>query len=247
MEGRDLTDHGDFHPGLWMSFADVNGSDYWRLKAPVKLEEFIEKPSGNSGHSRFAVRLAYYEQNRPEAILCRELFRCDIHVLPAGYLMLWDSTFSSDTELQFGDIEEMGLGVRMATPLRAACQSTGDISAGQGEIVNSHGDRNEAGVWGAAADWCDYRGEIDGQPCGIAILCHPQNFGPSWFHARDYGLLVANPFGRAAFKQGEKSQVTIKPGDELRLRYGILIHGGASETAVDLPEAYDAYLKLTER
>jgi hypothetical protein len=247
VEGRDLTDHGDFHPGLWMSFADVNGSDYWRLKAPVKLDGFIEKPSSGPGHGRFAVQLAYYEQGRPEAILCRELFRCDIRVLPAGFLILWDSTFSSDAVLAFGDLEEMGLGVRMATALRAASKGAGDILAGQGEIVNSHGDRNEAGAWGVAADWCDYRGELDGEPCGIALMCHPKNFGPSWFHARDYGLLVANPFGRAAFKHGEKSRVAVKPGEDLRLRYGVLIHGDASGAAVNLPAAYNAYLKLAER
>ena len=35
----------------------------------------------------------------------------------------------------------------------------------------------------------------------------PGNFGRSWFQARDYGLLVANPFGRRYFTGGEPSRV----------------------------------------
>jgi hypothetical protein len=44
----------------------------------------------------------------------------------------------------------------------------------------------------------------------------------SWFHVRDYGLMVANPFGQNAFTKGEKSRVEIQRGDSLRLRYTIL-------------------------
>jgi len=33
VEGEDRADHGTYHPGLWMSFGDISGNDYWRLKA----------------------------------------------------------------------------------------------------------------------------------------------------------------------------------------------------------------------
>ena len=65
----------------------------------------------------------------------------------------------------------------------------------------------------------------------MTIFCHPENFRPSWFHARDYGLLAANPFGRAAFNKGEPSKVVVKPGESLRLRYGMLVHAGAARRA----------------
>jgi hypothetical protein len=35
IEGQDVMDHPTFHPGIWMSFGDISGSDYWRLKARV--------------------------------------------------------------------------------------------------------------------------------------------------------------------------------------------------------------------
>ena len=32
IEGQDRVDHGTFHPGIWMAFGDISGSDYWRLE-----------------------------------------------------------------------------------------------------------------------------------------------------------------------------------------------------------------------
>jgi hypothetical protein len=83
-----------------------------------------------------------------------------------------------------------------------------------------------AGTWGQPADWCDYSGSVDGSPLGITLLSDPRNFRPSWWHNRDYGVFVANPFGRAALKQGAPSLVTVKRGETFRLRFGAVLHGG---------------------
>jgi hypothetical protein len=244
VEGRDLTDHATFHPGIWMSFGDINGSDYWRIKAPVTFERFTEEPKGGAGQGGFKARYSYRDQNKPDQTVCNEDFVCQIRVTPAGYLLLWDSTFTSDTEFAFGDQEEMGLGFRMATPLRAERKTQGAIPPGNGEIVNSHGAHNEKEIWGNTADWCDYSGASGDERLGIAILCHPKNFRPSWFHARDYGLLEANPFGRAAFGKGEPSKIIVKPGDSLRLRYGVLVHSSPQDKPTDVAAAYKHYLEL---
>ena len=50
------------------------------------------------------------------------------------------------TGRDFGTQEEMGLGVRLATPLT--------VKSGNGRITNSVGGTNEKGTWGQAADWC---------------------------------------------------------------------------------------------
>jgi hypothetical protein len=80
----------------------------------------------------------------------------------------------------------------------------------------------------------------------MTILCHPENFRPSWFHARDYGLLEANPFGRQSFGKGAASKVIVKPGEKLRLRYGILVHSGPQGSTPDLNQAYAEYATLVE-
>jgi hypothetical protein len=244
IDGQDLVDHGSFHPGLWMSFGDISGSDYWRLKARVRQKEFVEPPKGGPGRGSFVVHNEYLDQKDPSKVVCDETARYIFAVRPEGCLLLWDSIFSSDHEFAFGDQEEMGIGFRIATPLRVGDSGKEQVPAGTGSITSSNGAVNEAEVWGNAADWCDFSGTVAGERVGMTLFCHPNNFRPSWFHARDYGFLEANPFGREAFKKGETSSVVVKPGEKLRMRYGILIHSGPEGSKPDLAGAYQDYLKL---
>ncbi|HEX6962061.1 MAG TPA: DUF6807 family protein [Lacipirellula sp.] len=247
VEGVDSPDHATFHPGLWLSFGDISGSDYWRLAAPVKFDRFLAEPASEEGYGRFAVRFKYLDERNPDEVLCSEDFHCEIQPIEGGCLILWDSTFSSDREYTFGDQEEMGLGFRIATPIRAERNSKIGLKPGNGEIVNSRGGRNEEQIWGKTAVWCDYRGALEGRTVGIAVFPHPENFRPCWFHVRDYGMLVANPFGRQAFGKGEKSAVTVKPGETFRLRYGVFVHASAENQEPDIAGAYNAYLRLARQ
>jgi hypothetical protein len=70
----------------------------------------------------------------------------------------------------------------------------------------------------------------------------PRNFRPSWWHNRDYGVFVANPFGREAMKQGEKSRVEVKKGESFRIRFGALLHSSPMDQPVDLDQAYQDFL-----
>ena len=93
-------------------------------------------------------------------------------------------------------------------------------------MTDSEGRKNGAEIGGNSADWCDYSGTLDGQHVGMTIFCHPDNFRPSWFHARDYGFLAANAFGRAAFHKGEPSKVVVEAG---RIAAAALRHPDAPE------------------
>ena len=74
----------------------------------------------------------------------------------------------------------------------------------------------------------------------MTILCHPDNFRPSWMHARNYGLIAANPFGRKAMRKGTSSKVVVMKGETLRLRYAILVH----DRKMDSSEALVEYLQF---
>ena len=222
VEGTDATDHDTFHPGIWLAFGDLSGADFWRNKATVKHVEFVEKPITQREGGHFVVKNRYMSDDK---VICEETCRITIHARPAGYLILWDSHFTGPDDFYFGDQEEMGLGVRVATPLT--------VKNG-GRMTNSGGQENEMQIWGKQADWCDYSGTIDGRPLGVLLVPDPRNFRRSWFHARDYGFLAANSFGRNAFTGGEKSKVTVRQGQSLRLRYAVLIHSGP----IDLQAAY---------
>lgn len=244
--GQDRMDHPEFHPGVWLAFGDVSGNDYWRLKARVVHDSFRESPKVAEGVGAFAVENHFLSADDPDKTVCREVCRYTIRVLPPGFLLTWDATFASDHEFSFGDQEEMGLGVRVATPLRVERKTDGGLPAGTGSILDAAGRVNETEIWGHAAEWCDYSGEIDGQPAGVAIFAHPENFRPSWWHVRDYGFLTANPFGRAAFRQGPPSQEVVKPGEQLRLRFGLLMHGKLESPSDDLAAAYRAYVEASD-
>ncbi len=221
-EGSELSDHSTMHPGLWMAFGDINGHDFWRNKGRVRHDAFIKEPVDGS----FSVNNIYEADGKS---VCREVCHITIEPVDSGYLLRWTSTFTSPGgEFAFGDQEEMGLGVRVATPLTAKKG---------GQIVNSEGGINEAQVWGKQADWCSYRGEINGHDVSLTLMPHPDNFRQSWFHARDYGLLLANPFGRKAFTNGEPSRVVVKPADALTLQFGVLVTDRTGEVA-DIYRSY---------
>ena len=127
----------------------------------------------------------------------------------------------------------MGLGIRVATPI---------TEKNGGRIAGSTGATTAKGTWGKAFDWCDYSGVIGDRRVGVTLMPDPANFRPSWFHNRDYGLMVANPFGRKAMGQGEPSRVEVKKGERLRMRFGLLLHSAAPEKDVDLAAAYRDFL-----
>lgn len=215
----DSQDHASMHPGIWMAFGDISGHDFWRLKAPVVHHHFVVKPTTQSGGGTFTVENHYMATNSRETV-CVETCRYDILVRPTGYLLICSSEFTSNHDFYFGDQEEMGMGMRVATPLAVV---------NGGRILNSKAQRNGKEVWGKQADWADYSGTKEGRYVGMTLMADPNNFRRSWFHARDYGFIAANPFGVNAFTGGEKSKIHVKAGKSLRIRFGVLVHSNAKD------------------
>ena len=237
-DGVDPTDHARLHPGLWLAFGDLSGHDFWRNKARVDHVAFVQAPSVTEHGGAFTVRNRYMGSDR---VLCEEVCEYTFLPRPAGYLLVWNSTFQSDRDdFWFGDQEEMGLGVRLATPIAVR-------SGKGGRILDSEGRKDEREIWGKQARWCDYSGWVDGVFAGITIMPDPANFRPCWWHARDYGFVAANPFGRAAFAAGPASKVTVRKGAPFHLSYGVLIHANGSAERLDLAAAYQDYLDALHR
>ncbi|MCE9526993.1 MAG: PmoA family protein [Planctomycetales bacterium] len=232
-------DHADMHPGIWLAFADLNGHDFWRNKGRVKSGKLLADPEVTDDGITFTVRNDYVAALKDgEKVLARETCRHSWSVQEGGLLLSLDSELESadpNQPLVFGDQEEMGLGVRVATPLR--------VKDAGGEIRTSDGKRNEKEAWGKQARWCDYSGNVDGRRVGITLMPHPGNFRESWFHVRDYGLMVANPFGQNAFTGKEKSHLEVKPGEKLRLRFGVRVHSGKETSDKKLESEYQSYVK----
>jgi hypothetical protein len=97
-----------------------------------------------------------------------------------------------------------------------------------GAILTSEGLRDGA-AWGKRARWVAYSGRVAGQQLTVAVFDHPGNPAhPTFWHARDYGLLAANPFGAHDFSgapAGTGAQV-VPAGGSLRFRYRVWIATG---------------------
>ena len=204
IEGQDPTDHATFHPGLWLAFGDLGGADDWRNRARVEHERFVAEPHGGAGRGTFTVRNRYLAA-QGDADVCEEVCRYTILVRPAGYLLISDSEFTSDRR-RLRLRRPGGDGVR-----RAGRHAAGGRAAGAGSSTATAA-RTSARCRGKPADWCDYSGTIAGQRAGVTLMPDPRNFRRSWFHARDYGLLVANPFGRKALTGGDRRAASSSSG-----------------------------------
>ena len=101
------------------------------------------------------------EDGRGES--CREIARYRFLRAEKGLVLLWDSEFRNDErDFYFGDQEESGLGVRVASAIR--------VKGGNGLIINDAGGKNGAGTWGRQMKWIDYSGLIDGRRVGILVV-----------------------------------------------------------------------------
>lgn len=230
-EGLDPTDHEGLHPGLWLSFGDLNGHDYWRLKARTEHGGFVGEPLSGDGEGCFTV-VNRYLTTKGNEVVCTEICQYTIRTCAGGWLLVADSQFRPEgADLVFGDQEELGWGVRVATPLV--------VERGMGgRILDDQGRRNGKQVWGQLVPWCDYSGTMEGRWVGLLVCASGNNFHPSWAHARDYGFVALNPFARQAFTRQEPRRKVVPQGQLLNLRFGVVVHESAQEADCDLARAF---------
>jgi hypothetical protein len=167
-----------------------------------------------------------------------------LYDLGSAKLFVFDiDLHASVCPITFGDTKEGSMGIRINDAIRE--QKGKD--KGPGKLENADGKVTEKECWGQQSGWCDYSGPIDGKIVGLAIFDDPKNEPKACWHARGYGLMAANPFGRkvAGFPavKDKEELVKLDKGAHLKLRYGLLIHSGDAKDG-KVAEHYKEFVKL---
>ena len=234
---RDLNDATDgdhpHHKGMWNSVDEVNGIQFWAEKGPIRNESVTVISSGDTTAAWSVINL--WEHPESGDVQLTETATLTIH---ANRLLVYDMTFTATSvDVAIEDTKEGLLGFRVAPSMK---EKNG------GHVIASDGTETTANCWGKAFPWIDYFGTVDGKTVGVAIMDHPQNFRPSRYHVRDYGLFSVSPFGEKAYTNGanEAAPVHLKKGESLRLRYAIYFHDGDTKAA-HVASAYQQFVKTS--
>lgn len=216
------SDHATMHPGLWLAFGDISGQDFWRNKARIEHVAFSTLPALQDGKLTFATRNRLLASDG--SLLGTQESRFTLaRSGDSAFVLTWSAEIRGEgRELVFGDQEEMGLGVRVATELT---EKSGGL------VVNSDGLKGAKTAWGKPSAWAAYSREIDGRVRGAAIF--PAATNPTWWHSRDYGVIVANGFGKRVLPPAANGRLVVPAGESLKLRYGVLLFDAPATAPID--------------
>lgn len=231
-------DHATMHPGFWLGLGDVNGEDFWRNKASIVHERFVVPLLATQNEVTFET--ANRMIARAGDTLGQLHTRIRLTRLPNAYCLAWEASIAAtERDLVFGDQEEMGFGVRMTAALSE--------KSGQGRVTLSDGSIGAKTAWGRVGDWAVYSARHDGRDVGAALLAAPATAQRQpWWHTRDYGLMVANFFGRKALPESADGKLTLKRGDTLTLRVALLLFDAPEGETPDFAAVWRAFPKESQ-
>jgi hypothetical protein len=207
------------HRSLWFAHGSVNGIDFWAPQqgsgAEIVHEAYLPVPAADQGR---AIRTRNLWRTEAGETVCSDERYLRFSVSADGQRRVIDYCVTLRADhgpLVFGDTKEGTMAIRTAPGLRLA----GPVAAGRAR--NSEGVEGKA-VWGKRAAWIAYQGPVAGQPLTLAMFDHPANpRHPTWWHARDYGLVAANPFGVHDFerKPAGSGDLRLDAGGRVRFAY----------------------------
>jgi hypothetical protein len=245
MEDIPGEDHDEPHQrSMYFAHGDINGYDFW---GEAEFARWSRHSASSFG------RTVFRELEEMRSGADYGALRARFDLLTSGGNAVAAETqayaFSGDENLRIvdceftihadhgpvriGDTKEGTFAVRLVKGLEPPA----------GDMVNSEGAAGEKAIWGRRADWVDFHGNVAGENVGLAIFDYPGNLRhPTYWHARRYGLLAANPFGLKEFlhDRHQDGSYAIPAGGSLVLRYRVLIHHGDFREG-RVAEAYKQY------
>ncbi len=223
------------HKSIYVSHGEVSGADVWSetpghgyQRHVAFLPAYGDSGEHVSGPVLGAIRSTNDWVGSDEQKVVEDERRYTFYPLASGARLIdLEVTFRATAgPVHFGDTKEGGIiSLRVATSMDAS---------GDGRMENAIGGIGEAECWGKRAQWLDYTGPVKGETVGFAVYDHPSSFRhPTYWHARNYGLFTANPFGLHDFyaNPGVDGSHVLPEGGLLRFKYRIYVHAGDTASA----------------
>ncbi|MEZ0386221.1 MAG: PmoA family protein [Verrucomicrobium sp.] len=208
------------HRGLWFAHGSVNDMDFWSEEKDFGRQEHVEFKdiSAKENKASFVADTKWVAPNGK--VQLTDSRKITVTALPGGEKYVdFDITLkATEGDVVFGDTKEGTMAIRLSPGL----SMKGEGAAAK--AYNSGTDKNKA-IWGKRANWVAYYGpDPKGNVVGVVMFEHPKNFrAPTWWHARDYGLFAANPFGIHDFEEKKDQEHLgdhkLAKGESLALRY----------------------------
>jgi Methane oxygenase PmoA len=233
--GRPLTRIGhpgapnhDHHLSVWFAHQSVERVDFWSNKPGprIRQKEWLVQEDGDD-ESVLAVRLGWNDGHDAADLLEQDVVFAARPAAKPGewYLEIQTTLKPNSPTLTFHQSNFGLLAVRVAREISE--------HFGKGRITGSDGKTGEPALFNQPNAWIDYSGTVPGHEEGITLIDHPGNVGhpPRW-HVRVDGWM-----GPSLTRTVD---LTIRRDSPLTLRYLLVIHAGAVNSAA-LADAKNAF------
>lgn len=219
------------HRGLWLSHGDVNGYDFWagmvgKKDAVIRTDHVMMNLTKTS--ATLTASLTWLGDGKE--LLREKRYHTFSRRDPKTLIIDIHSAITAVADqVTFGDTKEGTFAIRTDRTLRVVGKEA------KATLTNSNGETNAA-AWGKRAKWAAYSGPDElGKPAVVAIIDGAKSFRhPTHWHARDYGLLAANPFGIHDFEKKKDKTLgnhILQKNEVIFLIYQVVIHEGDLESA----------------
>jgi hypothetical protein len=212
------------HKSLWVGHI-INGVDFWSEQDGQVVVQDVQIDEANQ---RLMVKSDWIRASDAKRICSDQTTYAFGSQENVRWIDAAIEFYSNENELRFEDTKEGTFAVRTHPNLQLTPASEAGSNAPKGTARNSEGVKGKE-IWGKKAKWVLYQGAIEGASVAIAMFDHPQNLRfPTTWHARDYGLVSANPFGLHEFmgKPPGTGELIVAQGKKFVLRYRILFIKG---------------------
>jgi hypothetical protein len=246
------------HPhqvGLWFSFGDVSGLDFWNNSYAIPEKEKkkygrivhkdISEISINSSIGKLVVSLDWIDYDGNVLLKEETVFLFSGNENMRFIRRISKLTAGNET-ITFGDNKEGLIALRVNRAFEAPVNeplifidvngkpnkvAVIDNSGVNGLYKSSSGFAGDS-VWGTRNKWVSLTAKVKESLISLAFFDHPGNPGyPAHAHARGYGLFALNNFGQHVFNSTETiANFKLLAKSSITFRYLFLIKSGNALT-----------------